>query len=659
MRPILVLALVIVAIAALIFGVMRLLPETPTATDPTTTSATARTSEPTKPPLAGPSSLDGGGDEAPDRAVQTPTDAPSRKLDPSAISGFDNVLSGLVRNPQGAPVSGAEVTISTANTSNLFFVNEKFDTSKDMTQRTDGEGRFAFRNVEPRERYRITVKHPEYTRYEDTSIPVGDAGTFQEPPITLTQGATLSGTVRDEGGNAVNDATILLDGMIYQGSIYVPPDRMTGKSDREGRFTIVNVPKGQRILTVMAQGYGTITVNGLVFDREEALTRDVTLKVGEMICGKVVDRDSGQGIPEARITAIGFSSTQQSARGDAVADAKGDFCLENLTPGPYNVMAVAKGFRAERNQRVETGTNNVTLEMIREPNVSGQVVDAATNAPITAFTVRLRFFYGPGLPTAPSEISQTFNSANGEFTLEGVPQSEWVVEGQAPGYAPSFSNNFTLANGKSVTGIVVRMTQGGSISGRVVDGAGKPIARARITTHDKEWVDDDFAMILGSEYPTNITAAEVRSNDDGTFSIGNLQPEVYQVQIQAVGCTRWSRNDIVVREGAPTKLEDVTLARGGTLRGTVFDPAGKPLAGAAITLGAVDGLVAERYTTKSGDDGKFLITNITPRTYVLSASRAGALGGNPFEQVIDTKNSEKRVVITEERTTVQDLTLSD
>lgn len=658
MRPILVLALVIVAIAALIFGVMRLLPETPTATDPTTTATSRTTNEPAKSPISV-SPLDGGGQETPDRTVQAPSDTTgARKLDPSAISGFDNVFSGLVRNPQGQPVSGAEVTISTANTSNLFFVNEKFDTSKDMTQRTDGEGRFAFRNVEPRERYRITVKHPEYTRYEDTSIPVGDAGTFTEPPITLTQGATLAGTIRDEGGNAVNDATIHLDGMIYQGSIYVPPDRMIAKSDREGRFTIVNVPKGQRIMTVMAQGYGTITVNGLVFDREETVTRDVTLKVGEMICGRVVD-DAGQGIPEARITAIGFSSTQQSARGDAVADAKGDFCLENLTPGPYNVMAVAKGFRAERNQRVETGTNNVTLEMIREPNVSGQVVDAQTNAPVTAFTVRMRFFYGPGLPTAPSEISQTFNSPTGEFTIEGVPQAEWVIEGQAPGYAPSFSNNFTLANGKSVSGIVVRMTQGGSITGRVVDAAGKPIARARITTHDKEWVDDDFAMILGSEYPTNITAAEVRSNDDGTFTLSNLQPEQYQVQIQAVGCTRWSRNDIVVREGAPTKLEDITLARGGTLRGTVFDPAGKALPGATVTLAAVDGLVAERYTTKSGDDGKFLITNITPRTYMLSASRTGALGGNPFDQVIDTKNSEKRVTITEERTTVQDLTLSD
>jgi uncharacterized GH25 family protein len=657
MRPILVLALVIVAIAALIFGVMRLLPESPTATETPATTTAAGSVEPAKPPLSG-SSLDGGG-EGGERAVQAPV-APSasRKLDPSAIVGYDNVFSGLVRNPQGRGVGGAEVTISTANTSNLFFVNEKFDTSKDVTQRTDSEGRFSFRNVEPRDRYRITIKHPEYTRYEDTSIPIGDSGTFQEPPITLTQGATLAGTVRDEGGNAVNDATIHLDGMIFQGSTYVPPDRMTGKTDREGRFTMVNVPKGQRIMTVMAQGYGTITINGLVFDREEALTRDVTLKVGEMICGRVVD-DQGQGVVEARVTALGFSSTQQSARGDAVTDAKGDFCLENLTPGPYNVMAVAKGFRAERNTRVETGTSNVTLEMVREPNVSGQVVDAATNAPVTAFTVRLRFYYGPGLPTAPSDISQSFNSPTGEFTLEGVSQSEWVVEGQAPGYSPSFSNNFTLSGGKSVTGITVRMTQGGSITGRVVDATGKPIARARVTTHDKEWVDDDFAQILGSEYPTNITAAEVRSGEDGTFTITNLAPEIYQVQIQAVGCTRWSRADIVVREGAATKLEDITLPRGGTLRGTVFDPAGKPLAGAQITLGAVDGVAPERYSTKSGDDGKFLITNITPRTYMLSASRAGALGANPFEQVIDTKNSEKRVVISEERTTVQDLTLSD
>lgn len=655
MRPILVLVLVIVAIGALIFGIIRLLPETPSPVEggPVATQPHSDT----KPTISAP--LDGGLQTPSDRTVQQPTAAGSqRSLDPSAVVGFDNIFSGVVRNPQAKPVAGAEITLSTANTGDLFFVNEPIDTSKDITQRTDSAGRFAFRNIEPRERYRVVVKHPEYTRYEDTSIPVGDSGTFEEPPITLTQGATLTGHIRDEGGNMVGDATIHLDGMIFQGSVSVAPDRMTTKSNREGAYTLVNVAKGQRTLTVMATGYGTITVNGLVFDREGAVTRDVSLKVGEMICGRVVD-DKAQGIQNAHVTALGFSSTQQSARGDTVTDAKGDFCLEDLTPGPYNVMAVAKGYRSDRALRVETGTNNVTLEMVREPNVGGQVVDAATNAPITAFTVRLRFFYGPGLPTAAGDISQSFNHPNGEFLLEGVPQSEYVVEAQAPGYAPSFSNNFTLSAGKSVSGIVVRMTHGGSMSGRVIDAAGKPIARARITTHDNEWVDDDFAMILGNEYPTNTTAAETRSGEDGSFTLGNLGSENYQIVVQAVGCTRLTKTNIQVVDGADTKLGDLTLPRGGTLRGTVFDPAGKPLAGAQITLGAVDGATPERYSTKSGDDGKFLITNISPRTYLLSASRSGALGANPFEQVIDTRNSEKRVVISEERTTVQDLTLSD
>lgn len=657
MRPILVLVLVIVAIAALIFGIMRLLPETPAVEQGGPVATNQHTD--TKPPL-GASPLDGGGLETPaGRAVPKPTDANvGRTVDPNAVVGFDNIFSGLVRNPQNNPVAGAEVTLSKSNTGDLFFINEPLKVEDDVTQRTDGEGRFAFRNVEPRERYRLTVKHPEYTRYEDTTIPVGDAGEFVEPPITLTQGATLTGHVRDEGGNMVNDATIYLDGMIYQGSVSTPPDRMTAKTNREGQFTMVNVAKGQRTLTVVASGYGTITFNGLVFDKEGVVTRDVTLKVGEMICGRVVD-EKGQGVQGAHVVAMGFSSTQQTARGDIDTDAKGEFCFENLTPGPYNVTSVAKGFRSERNTRVETGTNNVTIEMIREPNVSGQVVDAATNAPITAFTIRLRFFYGPGLPSAASEFTQSFNHPNGEFVMEGIAQSDYMAEALVQGYAPSLSNNFTVQGGKSVSGIVVRVSHGGSMSGRVVDAVGKPIARARITTHDNDWVDDDFARMLGAELPTSTTAAESRSRDDGTFTITNLRPELYQIVVQAVGCTRLSKTNITVHDAVDTPIGDVALTRGGTLRGTVFDPAGKPLAGAQITLGALEGPTPERYTTKSGDDGKFLITNIAPKAYTLSASRSSALGANPFEQVIDTKNSEKRVVISEERTTVQDLTLSD
>ncbi|MFN0242322.1 MAG: carboxypeptidase-like regulatory domain-containing protein [Planctomycetota bacterium] len=659
MRPLLVLALVLVAIAALIFGIVRLLPDSPATTDGNSGVATSADTDAPSPPAADLVDTSGGTRmDAPSAGrTASPSDDVTRTVEAVAGSGFDNRLTGLVRNPNNQPVVGAEVTISTVNTGDMFFVNDPIDTSKDVTVRTSNEGRYTFRDIEPRSKYRLIVKHSDYTRYETSTVPVGENGSYEEPPIVLTAGASLTGHVKDKGGNSVDKAVLYLDNQMYQGAPYDPPDRMTAKSDGQGYYSFINVPAGLRTLTVSAAGYGSITLNGLSFDREGTLQRDVVLDVAEPICGRVVD-EQDQGIAGARVTALGFSSTQQSQRGEIVTDDKGEFCFEDLAPGPYNIVAVAKGYHLERTMRAETGSRDTRLEMIRDPDVSGQVIDASSGAPVTSFTVRLRFFYGVGNPSQPSEVKQTFNHPQGEFTLPGVAASEYVVEAMAPGYAPSFSQNFSMAGGKSITGIIVRMTRGGSMSGRVVDAAGKPVPRARIQTKDNEWADDDFAQILGGEYPTNITAADVRAGEDGRFVLSGLSPEVYQILVSGGGYTRYSQTGIQVSDGNETKVGDIVLSKGGTLRGTVYDPSGKPLAGAQVTLTPLEGMTPDRYSAKAGEDGKFVITNIAPKRYSLSATRPGS-GMNPFEQLVDAKNSAKDIVISEDTTTVQDLNLPE
>lgn len=658
MRPLLVLVLVLAAVGALLFAVFGIDSGggKPTEVAPPVAEAPAPKNNP-------PAQLDGGATSSQGRAVSEPGSESRAVAGGASAVALDNRLTGVVRNPQGAPVPNAEVILSVLGASEMFFHNDPLpDTSKEPRARTDGEGRYAFVGVQPRDRYTLIVTHPDYSRKEEATMPIGELGAVEMPPITLSPGAQLSGRVRNEAGDAIQGATLHLEGFSYQGLGVVAPDRITVTSDAEGGYRFKNVPSGPRYLSISAPGYATMTVNTLTFEKEEAVVRDVTLKIAEGICGRVVG-PGGVGIPNATVIVIGVSSLNQTGRAQTTTNDAGEFCLDALAGGDYNLIASAKGWRSINRgggNRVATNTSNHVVEMLPEAQITGRVTELGTGKPVTAFTVRMRVFYGPGTPSAPyNEETYPQQHPNGEFSVPGVPQGDFVVEAWAPGLAPGFSRNFTVEAGQAVSGIQIQLGKGGSLSGRIVDAQGKPVGRARITTHDNEWTDDAFTQAIGITYPTNATATEARSSDDGRFTITGLAPEVYQINVVAAGYTGFMRRDLRVTEGTDTPLGDVKLGRGGVVRGTLYDASGKPLVGGTVDLRIDGGDVPRQYTTRTSGDGKYQISNVMPGNYVLTAMRPGAHDGNPFALAGDARNSETRVNVDEGGTTTQDLHLTD
>jgi hypothetical protein len=657
MRSLLVLALVLAAIGALLYALFGI---DSGAQAPEVSPPVVERSEP-RPTT--PAQLDGGASGTPARAVE-----PLRSEDRAVAGGaaavaLDNRLTGLVRNPQGAPVTGAEVILSTLQAEEFFFHNDPLpDHSKEPRARTDADGRYTFAGIAPRDRYTLIVTHPEYARKQEWSVPVAEVGAAEMPPITLSPGATLAGRVRNEAGDFVQGVTLHLEGAEYQGLGVVAPDRVATTSDAEGGYLFKNVAPGARYLAWSAPGYASNSIRNLTFEKEEAVVRDITLKLAEGICGRVVG-PGNVGIADALVIAIGVSSMNQTGRAEVRTNASGEFCFEDLASGEYNVIANAKGYRfftRGGGNRVATNTSNHVIELLPEATLSGRVTELGSSKPVTAFTVRVRVYYGPGVATAPyNEETYPQTHANGEFTIPGVPAGDFVVEAWAPGLAPGFSRNFTIEAGQPVSGILVQLGKGGTLSGRVVDAQGKPVARARVTTHDNEWTDDAFTRAIGITYPTNATAAEARTGEDGRFTLTGLSPETYQVQVVAAGYTSFTRRDLRVAEGADTSLGDVQLGRGGMVRGTLYDASGKPLVGGTVELRGEAGDAPRFYSTRTSGEGKFQVSNVLPGSYVLVAMRAGGSEANPFAQAGDARNSETRVRVDEGGTTTQDLHLAD
>lgn len=654
MRPLLVLVLVLAALAALLFGVLSFLKEAP----PQEVDPVAPITQNQEPAGSGSVPTLEGVPREPVERTDSPAQAEGARTTATSDGRdyqYENSLTGVVTDPEGRPLAACEVALSTYV--ELIFVGDPVDNSQDRATRTDGEGRFTFIGVEPRDKYKLTIKHKDYRLDERESIPVGERGVFEEPPITLTNGATLQGYVKDEAGNNVDGATLVLDGLVYQGASYAPPDRMIANTDVRGWYTFANVPPGQRSVTVTAPGYGMVSLNSLVFTKDEVVPKDFRLTIGEMIRGRVVSQ--GQGIPDATVQAFSLANTSQISRGQAITDATGMFTLENLTPGEYNLLAGARGYRSEGNvTRQRTGTDNVIIEVSREADVCGRVIDGGSGNPVTSFTCRLRTNNGPGMATSVTEFTAAFNDPNGEFCLSGIPSGSYVIEASAPGFAPTFSAPVNVNRGQAPSGNVVRLTKGGKISGRIVDAAGKPVPRARITTHDKEWTDDAFSQMLGSSFPSNVTAVDVRCGEDGRFVLKGMTPEIYQMNIRAPGFTRWIRTDVLVSEGEDTNLGDIQMLSGGTIRGTLFDAAGRPLVGGSIQVVCDDGREGVGYSTKSGSDGKFQIQNVSPGQYQISASRVTGPDGTPFDRFLDSKNSRKSLSVSDGSTSVVEMTLS-
>jgi hypothetical protein len=657
MRPILVLLLVIAAIAALFIGVSSLLKDNPT---PPTTVAPTSAKEGPKAPAA---PLGGETDGKSGRSAELAK--PGAEVRGIAADGgqgamFNNSLTGSVTDAQGKPLKDVEVSLSTIPPpGGLFFIQDMPTDENAITVRTASDGHFAFHSVAPRNHYTIICKHPDYARKETESVPVQQEGVFEEPPIVLTPGATLAGHVHDEQNNVIPDATLYLEGMQFQAPGVTAPDRVVTKTNSQGEYKFTNVQFGDRSLTVTAPGYGRQTVNGLRFSKEETVPRDVVLRTAEMIAGRVIGPQN-KGLKDAVVSAIGFNATVQSARAQTTTDANGEFTFEDLSPGDYNLICSLKGYRAQQPARAHTNGDRVVLEMLKEASVCGQVVDANTNAPVTSFTCRVRIFYGEGMPTAPADTNvQTVNNAKGEYCIDGIPQSEYVVEAMAPGYAPSLSARFQVAPGKDVQGIVVRMSKGGSLSGRLVDPEGKPVARARITTHDDDWTDDEFTASLGINLPSATTPVDVRTDAEGRFQLPNLASATYQIIFEAPGFTNLVKHGVSVTQGADQSLGDVRMSRGGSLRGTLRDPSGGTLAGGRVSLRpAQNGGAMAVYDTKSGADGTFSFSNVQPGTYILSGSRAGGGDANPLEMFKDARNSQKQVTIADNESKVLDLSLS-
>ena len=470
-----------------------------------------------------------------------------------------------------------------------------------------------------------------------TAVSVTESGgTLPSVPVTvdftLSTGGSLSGVVRRASDNTpVTDADVWAEA--YDGG-----EGSGTRTASDGTYTITGLPAGDYRVEASSrdQGFaGEYFQETSDFDSASRVTVsigatatgvDFTLSSGATISGLVIMDTGGAPISGADVSV----HSDTGGWGHAATAADGTYSVTGLSAGSYRVRveASSQGFAGELYDNTtdwEQATKvvvaagqtaaNINFSLAGGGSISGTVVRESDGTPVAEADVWADSYDHRG-------GNGTRTAADGTFTITGLAPGDYRVGSQhdEAGLAREYFNEtgdwdqaarVAVTAGQTTTSTNFSLAAGGSISGKVIrDSDGSPVANADV------WADGyDGGGGNGTR-----TAA------DGTYTVSGLTAGDYRVQVRApeqglagefyADTSEWHQAaKVSVAAGATTANIDFSLAAGGSISGTVIrDADGTPVANADVW--------AETYQccgggngTRTAADGTYTITGLTAGSY--------------------------------------------
>ena len=417
-------------------------------------------------------------------------------------------------------------------------------------------------------------------------------------------------------------------------------------------------PDGRfRVAFARKTGYGSLALEARYLYLTEPLRlaprrtqEPVELKVelGARVLGRVVPTGALAGravdlVGETVLADVRTSSGRSSRAGRVGADLAFEIC--GVPAGELGVLE----FRPQRALSVERplgtivpgGTTSVEVEVGPGARVRGRIVDPEGRAVAGAsVTCSSRGDAGRGSRRMDAD-------ADGAFDLAGLPAGEATVRAVAEGYVSAEQRPGVIRDG-DVGEVVIALSRGLSVAGRVLGSDGAPAAGAEVSLH----------AIDGRGFGARVD----RADDDGRFAIHGLRASDGPFRAlaslpepsdgAAVGTDERSTRSAARRprrvgyvDGVRPGTVDVEIAllRAEALAGRVVDDRGEALprfsvtarhAGALGTERSREALVRETFLSP---DGRFVLDGLHEGRWDVRAAAPGYRA--PIEQRIDVPAS--------------------
>ncbi|MFH1230136.1 MAG: carboxypeptidase regulatory-like domain-containing protein [Planctomycetota bacterium] len=570
-------------------------------------------------------------------SIQVKNDVPEHKpiepVQPVSKSEAHPIIFGIVIDANSNPVSLANIFVvvtSTTSSSSIQRMSDKKEKEPILTN-INGE-------------YRTPVlSHGKYTIYADyngyqlaiENAEIIDSNKDVQLNIQLKKGGFISGKVTDEGNKPIKNVEISAR------------DKDVGvlrsaKTDENGKYEVWGLSAPSCYVSAKATDYVSVEYRTAQLNSSNV---DFVLKAGGRMEVRVIDKITKNPVKQDEIKIQAYwkktSMSSESQNWDISTTENGSFLLKGLPAGNYwiQVYSINKGCykKAERKEDVKViageTTKGITFELEKGGSIEGMVVDKVTKQPVKGCNLS----YNKKQDESHSHgyfggYTESFSQDDGSFVVGGLENGVYTVLINANGqnYAPKESNEITIKDANTVTGVVIELEKGGTVEGVVLDkSTRKPIVRSHVNFQPSGKDDFNYSIYSFGDYTDN----------DGKFFLVGLKDGAYVIKVDA------RDQDYIPAESAEVTIKDansvtgivIELELGGYISGKVTDEDNKPVERISISA-YLNRTSMERGYGYTDENGQYRISGLKEASYTVEIQSGDYISQSKENININTKD---------------------